>query len=151
MASPLVASKLSVPRLRRSLVDRPRLAERLSRGPETRLTLISAPAGFGKTTLLTAWLTAATTRERSVAWLSLDESDRPPATFWTCVIKALQTAVPGVGAAVLPQLQSAGLPVDTVLAAVINDLRPPPTRSTSFSTTTTWWTAPTSRAAWSSC
>jgi LuxR family maltose regulon positive regulatory protein len=60
MASPLVETKLNVPRLRRGLLDRPRLSERLSRAAESRLTLVSAPAGFGKTTLLSAWLTAST-------------------------------------------------------------------------------------------
>ena len=84
--------------------------------------MISAPAGFGKTTLLTAWLAAAATENRSVAWLSLDESDRQPATFWTYVITALQTAVPGIGADVLPLLQSAQPPIETVLAAVLNEL-----------------------------
>ena len=98
LANPLVETKLYLPRLRRSLVARPRLSGRLRRGSDARLTLISAPAGFGKTTLLTAWLAAAATENRSVAWLSLDQGDRQPATFWTYVITALQTAVPGVGA-----------------------------------------------------
>ena len=102
MANPLVETKLYLPRLRRSLVARPRLSGRLLRGSDARLTLISAPAGFGKTTLLTAWLAAAATDDRSVAWLSLDHGDRQPATFWTYVITALQTAVPGIGADVLP-------------------------------------------------
>ena len=61
MANPLVETKLYLPRLRRSLVARPRLSGRLRRGSDARLTLISAPAGFGKTTLLAAWLAAATT------------------------------------------------------------------------------------------
>src|SRR5450755_386006 len=126
MASPLVETKLYIPRLRRSLVARPRLSGRLSRGSEATLTLISAPAGFGKTTLLTAWLAAAATENRSVAWLSLDESDRQPATFWTYVITALQTAVPGVGTTVLPLLQSAQPPIETVLAAVLNELSAAP-------------------------
>jgi LuxR family maltose regulon positive regulatory protein len=58
MASPLVETKLYIPKLRRSLVARPRLSGRLSRGAASRLTLISAPAGFGKTTLLAEWLAA---------------------------------------------------------------------------------------------
>ena len=115
MASPLVETKLFIPKPRRRMVARPRLSGPLSRGSDARLTLISAPAGFGKTTLLTAWLDAAT--DRSVAWLSLDRGDRQPATFWTYVITALQTAVPGVGADVLPLLQSAQPPIETVLAA----------------------------------
>jgi LuxR family maltose regulon positive regulatory protein len=122
MASPLVATKLYVPRLRRSLVARPRLSERLSRGAESRLTLLSAPAGFGKTTLLSAWLATAHAEQRSVAWLSLDESDRLPGLFWTYAITALQTVLPGVGAAALPLLRSARPPIETVLATLLNDL-----------------------------
>ena len=122
MANPLVETKLYIPRLRRTLVARPRLSGRMSRGSEARLTLVSAPAGFGKTTLLTAWLATAATENRSVAWLSLDQNDSQPATFWTYVITALQTAVPGVGAGVLPLLQSAQPPIETVLAAVLNEL-----------------------------
>ena len=74
---PLLETKLYVPRLRRGLVARPRLSERLSRGAESKLTLISAPAGFGKTTLLAEWLAAAPADERSVAWLSLDQTRQP--------------------------------------------------------------------------
>jgi len=126
LASPLVETKLFIPRLRRSMVARPRLSGRLSHAAEARLTLISAPAGFGKTTLLTAWLAAATPDNRAVAWLSLDESDRQPATFWTYVITALQAAVPGVGADVLPLLQSAQPPIETVIVSVLNELSATP-------------------------
>jgi LuxR family maltose regulon positive regulatory protein len=102
------------------------LCGRLSGGSDGRLILISAPAGFGKTTLLTAWLAAEATEHRSVAWLSLDEGDRQPATFWTYVITALQTAVPGIGADALPLLQSAQPPIQTVIAAVLNELAATP-------------------------
>ena len=122
MASPLVSTKLYIPRVRPSLVVRPRLSGRLAAGSQARLTLLSAPAGFGKTTLLAAWLASRTADTRSVAWLSLEESDHRPATFWTYVITALQTAVPGVGAALLPLLQSAQPPIETVLATVLNEL-----------------------------
>ncbi len=80
MAGPLLETKLYVPRPRRGLVSRPRLSERLSRGAESTLTLVSAPAGFGKTTLLTEWLAAAGAGGRSVAWLSLDRRDNDPAS-----------------------------------------------------------------------
>jgi ATP/maltotriose-dependent transcriptional regulator MalT len=73
-------------------VARPRLSGRLRRGAESRLTLISAPAGFGKTTLLVEWL-AATGTARSVAWLSLEESDSQPASYWTYLITALQATI----------------------------------------------------------
>jgi LuxR family maltose regulon positive regulatory protein len=121
MASPLVETKLYPPKLRRSLVARPRLSGRLSRGAESRLTLISAPAGFGKTTLLAEWL-AATPSERSVAWLSLEESDSQPASYWTYLITALQAVVPGVGASGLQLLQSAQPPIENVLTTVLNEL-----------------------------
>jgi LuxR family maltose regulon positive regulatory protein len=122
MASPLVETKLYIPKLRRSLVARPRLSERLSRGAESRLTLISAPAGFGKTTLLSAWLADSGGERRSVAWLSLEESDSRPGVFWTYAITALQTVVPGVGAGALPLLQSAQTPIESVLATLLNEL-----------------------------
>lgn len=121
MASPLVGTKLSVPRLGRGLVARPRLADRLGRGAESRLTLISAPAGYGKTTLLAGWLAPAA-KTRSVAWLSLDEGDREPATFWAYVIAALQGVVPGVGGTALPLLTSGRTPIETVLTMVVNEL-----------------------------
>ena len=72
--SPLLETKLYIPRVRRGLVTRPRLSDRLSRGGESKLTLVSAPAGFGKTTLLAEWL-ASTPVEKQIAWLSLDPSD----------------------------------------------------------------------------
>src|SRR5438067_8200964 len=106
MVSPLLETKLYVPRPRRRLVPRPRLRERLDRGTESKLTLVSAPAGFGKTTLLAEWLTAAPAGQRSATWLSLDQGDNHPATFWSYLIAALRTAAPGVGAAALSLLQS---------------------------------------------
>ncbi|HEV8164045.1 MAG TPA: hypothetical protein VGR74_06300 [Actinomycetota bacterium] len=121
MASPLVETKLYIPRLRRSLVARPRLSGRLRGGAASRLTLVSAPAGFGKTTLLTEWLAASPTG-RPVAWLSLDEGDGQAASSWTYVITALQTVAPGVGASALPLLQSGQPPIETVLTTVLNEL-----------------------------
>jgi LuxR family maltose regulon positive regulatory protein len=122
-AGPLLETKLFVPRLRRGLVTRPRLIERMNRGTESRLTLVSAPPGFGKTTLVAAWLAAAPAEGRSVAWLSLDPGDNEAAPFWTSVVAALQTAVPGVGARALALLQAPGPPpVETVLAVLLNEL-----------------------------
>ena len=77
MATQLLETKLYVPRLRRGLVARPRLSERLGHWAESKLTLISAPAGFGKTTLLAEWLAAAPAGRQSAAWVSLDEADKP--------------------------------------------------------------------------
>ena len=121
--SPLLETKLYVPRPRRSLVARPRLLERLGRGAESRLTLISAPAGFGKSTLVAEWLAASPGGGPSAAWLSLDQGDNHPATFWTYLVAALRTAVPGIGAGTLALLQGPQpAPIGVVLAALLNDL-----------------------------
>src|SRR5438128_1859250 len=96
MASPLLETRLYVPRWRRGLVPRPRLSERLNAGAQSKLTLVSAPAGFGKTTLLAEWLAAAPAEERPTAWLSLDETDNRPASFWTYLITALQKVAPPI-------------------------------------------------------
>ncbi|MGY1741703.1 MULTISPECIES: LuxR C-terminal-related transcriptional regulator [unclassified Blastococcus] len=117
---PLLNTKLHVPRRRRGLVPRPRLIERLSRG-DAALTLVSAPAGFGKTTLLTEWL-AATAEGRSIAWVSLDERDDDPVVFWTYVVAALRTAVDGAGVGALAVLQEARSSIDEVLATLVNEL-----------------------------
>ena len=122
MAGPLLETKLHVPRWRRSLVARPRLSERLSRGAESALTLVSAPAGFGKTTLLAEWLAAALADGRSVAWLSLDQRDNDPALFWTYLVAALNTGAPGVGAGALSLLQPPQPPNEAGLVALLNDL-----------------------------
>ena len=122
MAGPLLETKLHVPRWRRSLVARPRLSERLSRGAESALTLVSAPAGFGKTTLLAEWLAAAPFDGRSVAWLSLDQRDNDPALFWTYLVAALKTAAPGVGAGALALLQPPEPPGEAGLVTLLNDL-----------------------------
>ena len=122
MAGPLLETKLHVPRWRRSLVARPRLSERLSRGAESALTLVSAPAGFGKTTLLAEWLAAAPADGRSVAWLSLDQRDNDPALFWTYLVAALKTAAPGIGAGALSLLQPPEPPSEAGLVTLLNDL-----------------------------
>src|SRR6266576_1856570 len=122
MAGPLLETKLHVPRWRRNLVARPRLSERLSRGAESALTLVSAPAGFGKTTLLAEWLAVAGADGRSVAWLSLDQRDNDPALFWTYLVAALNTGVPGVGSGALSVLQPPQPPNEAGLVALLNDL-----------------------------
>jgi LuxR family maltose regulon positive regulatory protein len=123
MAGALLETKLHVPRRRRPLVARPRLSERMRGGTASALTLVSAPAGFGKTTLLAEWLAVAPAEGRSTAWLSLDQRDNDPVLFWTYLLSALQTAVPGVGATALPLVQSAQpSSMDAVLRILLNDL-----------------------------
>src|SRR5664279_4729664 len=126
MARPMIATKLYVPKLRRGLVARPRLLERLRRGEESRLTLVSAPAGFGKTTLLAEWLGETPGEDRSVAWLSLDPSDSDPSSFWTYVVAAFQRAVPCVGSGALELIASSPLPTDLMLTTLLNELATAP-------------------------
>ncbi|MGH3154553.1 MAG: BTAD domain-containing putative transcriptional regulator, partial [Streptosporangiaceae bacterium] len=122
----LLETKFFVPRSRRELVPRPRLAERLERGSASTLVLVSAPAGFGKTTLLTEWLAAgpaAPADRRLAALLSLDRGDNDLSSFWTYVIAALRTAAPGVGEHALALLQaSRPQPIETMLTTLLNDL-----------------------------
>ncbi len=128
MDTPLLQTKLYIPtprsdraaRFRASLVPRPLLIERLNAGLHGRVTLISAPAGFGKTTLLSDWLSHL---NLPAAWLSLDAEDNDFARFLTYVIAALQTIQPAVGTEVLALLQSSPLPPShTLLTLLINDL-----------------------------
>src|SRR5216110_375168 len=93
MPTPILATKLYIPRLRPHVVIRPRLIERLNEGLHRNLTLIAAPAGFGKTTLVSAWVAGC---DRQVAWLSLDEGDSDPILFLMYLIAALQTIAPNI-------------------------------------------------------
>ncbi len=122
LQGPLLETKLHVPRSRRGLVARPRLTERLSRGAESALTIVSAPAGFGKTTLLAEWLAVIAADGRSVAWLSLDRRDNGPALFWTYLVAALTTAAAGVGTGALSLLQSPQPPGEAGVATLLNEL-----------------------------
>ena len=113
MPGQLLATKFYVPKPRSGIVPRPGLTDRLLRGTQSKLTLISAPAGFGKSTLLAEWLTTPT--EGSVtAWLSLDTGDDHPVAFWTQVIAALQTARPGIGASAMSMLESPDQPIEAL-------------------------------------
>ncbi|MEO6411655.1 MAG: LuxR C-terminal-related transcriptional regulator [Pedococcus sp.] len=120
MASPLVGTKLFVPPLRRTFVLRPRVGARLDH--DAKLTLVSAPAGFGKTTALAAWVSAARAQGRSVAWLSCEPGEQKASVFWSYVVTAFQRIEPGVGASVLPLLESGQAPVESLVAWLVNDL-----------------------------
>ena len=123
MPQALLTTKLRTPRTRPNLVERPRLHEALDRGEGRALTLVSAPAGFGKTTLLAEWLEARVAGGRSVAWLSLDESDNDPARFLTYLVGALQGVEERIGEGVLASLRSPELPsIETVVGPLINVL-----------------------------
>lgn len=127
MDTSLLMTKLYIPPITPELVSRPRLIERLIAGIHRKLTLVSAPAGFGKTTLLselTRQETGWTSKTRpNFAWLSLDRDDNDPIRFWTYVIGALQTIQPNIGESCLGMLQSPNrVPVESILTTLINDI-----------------------------
>ncbi len=120
MPTPILATKLYIPRPRPNVVSRPRLLERLNEGLHCNLILISAPAGFGKTTLVSEWLSDC---KLPAAWLSLDEADSDPTRFLTYFIAAVQTIVAMIGEGVLSALHSPGPPpIEATLTALLNDL-----------------------------
>ncbi len=122
MPAPLLATKLYIPPPRPKIVPRPRLIERLNAGcaQGCRLTLISAPAGFGKTTLVSEWIASC---GMPVAWLSLDEGDNDPARFISYLVKALQTIRAGIGEGLLAALQSPQpLQIETILTTLLNEI-----------------------------
>ena len=145
---PILQTKLYIPPIRSGLVPRPRLIERLNEGLSRKLTLVSAPAGFGKTTLVSEWLTGCA---QPAAWLSLDEGDNDPARFLAYLITALQTLVvpaslrlrrvpsasegsgiegaeANLGKGALSALQSPQPPpAEAVLTTLINDIAAIPT------------------------
>jgi LuxR family maltose regulon positive regulatory protein len=112
MAVPLLETKFFAPRRRAGVVSRARLTNLLDRGAQAKVTLISAPAGFGKSTLLADWLVD---RPR-VAWLSLDAGDDAAATFWTYVAGALRRVAPAIGE------PDASAPVESTLATLVNEV-----------------------------
>ncbi len=136
LAIPLLTTKLYVPPPRLNLVARSRLIARLQAGLRNKLTLLAAPAGFGKTTLLSAWLssefqvpsgrlsselTETQQLKTSVAWVSLDVGDNDPPRFWSYVCAALETLLPGVAETALALLQSPQPPpAETLLPSLLN-------------------------------
>src|SRR5215203_37628 len=120
---PLLLTKLTVPSVRRSLVPRMRLSERLDTGLERKLTLLSAPAGFGKTTLLSSWIRVLSGDGRPVSWLSVDSGDNDPARFWRYLVTATDQLQPGSGTTALALLGSPQPPpIEAVLTTVLNEL-----------------------------
>jgi LuxR family maltose regulon positive regulatory protein len=136
---PILKTKLHIPPvrpdpstgLRPRLVSRPRLSEQLNAGLNRKLTLISAPAGFGKTTLVAEWvhnLSEAEAADR-IAWLSLDESDNDPACFLAYLTSALRTLEATLGEGTLSALQSPQPPpAEAVLTQLINEITAIPGR-----------------------
>src|SRR5512141_3191388 len=123
MATPILATKLYVLPPPPKAVLRPGLIERLNEGLHRKLTLISAPAGFGKTTLVSEWVAGLRVGDRKVAWLSLDEGDSDPARFLTYVVSAIRTVAPDKGEGLLDVLQSPQPPpTEAVLTALLNEI-----------------------------
>ena len=116
----LLATKLFIPKTRPDLVSRSRLIEQLNDGLHRKLTLISAPAGFGKTTLVSEWIANC---ERPVAWLSLDKEDSDPRRFLGYLVAALQTVSAEIGEDVLGMLQTPqSPPIESILTALLNEI-----------------------------
>ena len=123
MASPLIANEAAHSVARDAAWWRAAVARRVSRASaDAKLILVSAPAGFGKTTLITEWLATVADGGAAVAWLSLDERDNDPAVLWSYVLAALESAVPGLGTNARALLDSADTPPDAVLATLVNEL-----------------------------
>jgi LuxR family maltose regulon positive regulatory protein len=117
---PILATKLYLPRLRANVVSRYRLLDRLNEGLHCKLTLISAPAGFGKTTLVSEWLAGC---GRPAAWLSLEQEENDPTRFLTYLVAALQTITAAFGERVLGLLQSSQPPPpEAMLTALLNEI-----------------------------
>ena len=112
----LLETKLYVPRPRSDLVPRARLLEALRQGAGQKLTVVIAPAGFGKTTLLADWL-------GNGAWVSLDANDNEPALFWAYFVRALQRIHPGIGRGTIALLESSRPPaIESILTTLLNEI-----------------------------
>jgi LuxR family maltose regulon positive regulatory protein len=124
VSTPILATKLYIPSPRPDLVPRLRLIEQLNAGFHNKLTLISAPAGFGKTTLLSDWIEEV---RLHAAWLSLDEPDSDLIRFLTYFVAALQTIEPNIGKGALVALQSPeGVNIEAVLTTLLNEIAASP-------------------------
>jgi ATP/maltotriose-dependent transcriptional regulator MalT len=120
VADELLSTKLNAPPARKSLVARPRLTKKLNAGLERKLTLVSAPAGFGKTTLLAHWVQQT---DIPTAWVSLDETDNELFRFLSYFVEALITLEPNFGGNLLARLKSAQQPtLEPILTSLLNEI-----------------------------
>lgn len=116
---PLAEAKLAAPRLRRGLVSRPRLERDLDAGGEAALTLVAAPAGYGKTTAVRAWAERSGT---ALAWVTLDAGDNEPARLWAYVATAVDRVRNGLGRRALNRLRTGGLGLEVAIDEVMNGI-----------------------------
>jgi LuxR family transcriptional regulator, maltose regulon positive regulatory protein len=152
MSTPILATKLYIPPTQPKVIPRPRLIEQLNEGVHSKLILISASAGFGKTTLVSEWIDDLRLDIRNgsqlvnqkyhdatlhpdignrVAWLSLDEGDNDPTRFLVYLVAALQTIAPTIGEGVATILQSPQPPpTEAILTALLNEIASPSASST---------------------
>jgi LuxR family transcriptional regulator, maltose regulon positive regulatory protein len=119
----VLATKLFEPTVPRALLSRPRLVKRFNDGLSARVTLVSAPAGYGKSTLLSEWRATPEGAVTRLAWMSVDEADGDPARFWSHVAAALQNADPAVGVGLAESLRRPDRPpLDAQLEVLLNEL-----------------------------
>ncbi|UCH58756.1 MAG: hypothetical protein JSV61_11125, partial [Anaerolineales bacterium] len=123
MSPPLLATKLFIPATRPDLVPRPRLMAKLNQTLQAPLTIISAPAGFGKTTLVSSWHRVGTGKDHPLTWLSLDSNDNQREVFFTYLLAALKALHPDIVRSSAEIMQTRQLPPsEVILAALINDI-----------------------------
>ena len=121
MTETVLRTKLYIPPARPQLVPRPHLVDQLNAGLHRPLTLVAAPPGFGKTTLLSEWQAGLPRDHWTMTWLSLDEQDNDPARFWSYIVAALERIDPSLRTSVQPLLQAPQLPpLETILTTLIN-------------------------------
>ena len=113
----LVEAKLAVPSVRHGMVDRPRVREALEAGREASLILVSAPAGYGKTTAVRTWCAGV---DAALAWVTLDAGDNDPGLLWRYVATAVDRVRSGLGRGALRRLGVAGSPVEVVVDELMN-------------------------------
>ncbi len=116
MLVPLAEAKLAVPGVHHGVVDRPRIRRALDTGPDASVTLVAAPAGYGKTTAVRAWCAD---RAGALAWITLDAGDDDPGRLWRYVATAVDRVQPGVGTGALRRLEVAGSPIEAAVDELI--------------------------------
>jgi LuxR family transcriptional regulator, maltose regulon positive regulatory protein len=116
---PFAEAKLAAPRARAAIVRRPRLEQALETGADAALTLVAAPAGYGKTTAVRAWYEGS---GGALAWVTLDAGDNEPARLWTYVATAVDRVRNGLGRRALNRLRSPGTAIEIAIDEIMNGI-----------------------------